>query len=195
MFRPVLRPNPCSVRLNKCSLFSTKHDGVAAKKIGTGKFVHVHTMQAWGERRVRGTAPLILNLDYVKVSGQLHVMSALPQARNPDTHNRWLGGPQSRSDRIGGQNRAHKRARNHILRPQEHEMSEHYMKTWRLKPLYGRLQDVLTHTLRLLNQQGRRVISTDKHLYVWSTRSPTELRLFCALFVGRHLSLRDTSDL
>lgn len=56
-------------------------------------------------------------------------------------------------------------------------------------------QVVLTHTLRLLNQQGRRVISTDKHLYVWSTRFPTELRLFSSLFVGRHLSLRDTSDL
>ena len=44
----VLRPNLFSVRRNESSLFSTKHDGVAAIKIGTGKGVHVHTMQAWG---------------------------------------------------------------------------------------------------------------------------------------------------
>jgi len=132
----------------------------------------------------------------MEVSGNIHILAIFSLAKIPCSPlSRRLGGPHSRSDCIGGQNTTHMRARNHILKPQAHEMSEHYMKTWRLKPLYGRLQDVLTHTLRLLNQQGRRVISTDKHLYVWSTRSPTELRLFCALFVGRHLSLRDTSDL
>lgn len=62
-----------------------------------------------------------------------------------------------------------------------------------LEPL--ELQAVLTHTLRLLNQQGRRVISTDKHLYVWSIRFPTELKLFSSLFrreapvSSRHLRL------
>ena len=112
--------------------------------------------------------------------------------------NRRLDEPQNRSDRSGGQtvllsllNTMRMRARNmkylNIIR------------NMALDAPVGRLHDVLSHTLRLLNQQGRTVISTDKHLYVWSTRSPTELRLFCALFVGRqagrHLSLRDTSDL
>jgi len=170
---------------------------VAAIKIGTGKGVHVHTMQAWGgDGGLEVQLHSFLNLTLCKGAWSASRHVRFTTGKEPRySYNRWLGGSQSRSDRIGGQHKPHMRARNHILKPQEHEMSEHYTKTWRLKPLYGRLQDVLTHTLRLLNQQGRRVISTDKHLYVWSTRSPTELRLFCALFVGRHLSLRDTSDL
>ena len=36
-----------------------------------------------------GKAPLILNLAPVKVSGQLHALTALPLGKNPGTH--WVG--------------------------------------------------------------------------------------------------------